>query len=172
MNHRRAQPAPTHVRMPGRRWLYPPTPDPPSDELSPAEPASTNAEAVSVNAAKRHQSNTMTGVAVGPEPQWFGNPFACKVLLQSDHISWQSNTSKKLPPTATFSGDLRRRMAAIEQKLHERAGNASLSCPAMPCSLVDVRLKKPKNAPLCLIFSQAQDASKGGERAPHLVSPS
>ena len=40
--------------------------------------------------------------------------------------------------------DLRRRMAAIEQEIHERTDNASLSCPAMPCSLVDIRFKNPK----------------------------
>ena len=43
-------------------------------------------------------------------------------------------------------------MAAIEQELHERTDNASLSCPAMPCSLVDTRFKNPKKAPLCLNF--------------------
>ena len=41
-------------------------------------------------------------------------------------------------------------MAAIEQEFHERTDNASLSCPAMPCSLVDTRFKNPKKAPLCL----------------------
>jgi hypothetical protein len=61
----------------------------------------------------------MSGVAVGPEQLWFRNTFTRNMLLQSDHLSWQSNPSKKLPPTATFSGDLRRRMAAIEQELHE-----------------------------------------------------
>ena len=35
-------------------------------------------------------------------------------------------------------------MAAIEQELHERADSASLSCPAMPCSLMDTHLKKPQ----------------------------
>jgi hypothetical protein len=66
----------------------------------------------------------------------------------------------------TTSGDLKRRMAAIERQLLERTENAT---PAMPCSIVDMRLKNPKNAPLCLTFSHAQDASSGGDRAPHLV---
>jgi hypothetical protein len=60
-------------------------------------------------------------------------------------------------------------MAAIEQELHERTDNASLSCPAMPCSLVDTRFKNPKKAPLCLTLSHAQDAFQGDDHAPHLV---
>jgi hypothetical protein len=48
----------------------------------------------------------------------------------------------------------------------------SLSCPPMPCSLVDACLKNPKKAPLCLTFSQAQDALPGGDRAPHLIPQS
>jgi hypothetical protein len=32
-------------------------------------------------------------------------------------------------------------------------------------------LEKPKKAPFCLIFSQAQDAFQGSQRALHLVSP-
>jgi hypothetical protein len=68
--------------------------------------------------------------------------------------------------------DLRRRMAAIEQELHERTDNASLSCPAMPCSLVDTRFKNPKKAPLCLTLSHARDAFQGGDRTLHLVPSS
>jgi hypothetical protein len=45
------------------------------------------------------------------------------------------------------------------------------SCPAAPCSPVDTCSKKPKKAPLCLIFSQALDAFQRGELAPHLLSP-
>src|SRR6266481_9521250 len=44
-------------------------------------------------------------------------------------------------------------MAAIEQELDERIDNASLSCPAMSCSLVDTRFKNPKRrhfVSLCL----------------------
>ena len=66
---------------------------------------------------------------------------------------------------------LKRRMAAIKEELHERTETAGPSCPAVPCSLVDTRFKKPKKAPLCLTFSRVQDAFQGGERAPHLVSP-
>jgi hypothetical protein len=69
---------------------------------------------------------------------------------------------------AKFS-DLRRRMAAIEQELHERRESVVHS-DAMFTS--GQTLENPKKAPLCLIFSQAQDAFSGGDRAPHLVSPS
>jgi hypothetical protein len=44
-------------------------------------------------------------------------------------------------------------MAAIEQELHERTHNASLSCPALPCSQVYIRFKNPKRrhfVSLCL----------------------
>jgi hypothetical protein len=60
-------------------------------------------------------------------------------------------------------------MAAIEQELHERTDNTSLSCPATPRSLVYTRFKNPKKAPLCLTFSQAQDLFSGSDLAPHLV---
>jgi hypothetical protein len=63
-------------------------------------------------------------------------------------------------------------MAAIEQELHEQTDNASLSCPALPCSLVDTRLKNSKKRPLCLTLSHAQDAFQRGDRAPHLVPSS
>jgi hypothetical protein len=64
--------------------------------------------------------------------------------------------------------DLRRRMAAIERELHARIDNAKSVVASDACSLVDMRLKNPKNAPLCLTFSQAQDVLQGGDRAPHL----
>jgi hypothetical protein len=66
---------------------------------------------------------------------------------------------------------LKRRMSAIEEELDERTDNASKSSHAAPCSLVYACSRNPKKAPLCLIFSEPQDAFQGNERAPHLVSP-
>jgi hypothetical protein len=63
-------------------------------------------------------------------------------------------------------------MAVIEQELHERTDKASLSCPAMLCSLVDIRCKNPKKAPLCLTLPHAQDALQRGDRAPQLIPSS
>jgi hypothetical protein len=74
-------------------------------------------------------------------------------------------------PISKFS-HVRRRMAAIEQRLHERSDDKRLSCPAMPCPQVDIRSKNPKKAPLCLTYSHAEDAFPGGDRAPHLDTPS
>jgi hypothetical protein len=64
---------------------------------------------------------------------------------------------------------LKRRMAAIKEKLHKQADNARPSCPAVPCSLVNTRIKNSKKAPLCLTFPQAQDAVEHGEHDPHLL---
>ncbi len=40
--------------------------------------------------------------------------------------------------------NLRRRMAAIKEELHERTDNAGPACPGVPCSLVYTHFKKPK----------------------------
>jgi hypothetical protein len=59
-------------------------------------------------------------------------------------------------------------MAAIEQELHEPESIV----PSDAVFTSGQTLENPKKAPLCLIFSQAQDAFSGGDRAPHLISSS
>jgi hypothetical protein len=66
---------------------------------------------------------------------------------------------------------LKRRMAAIKEKLHEHADNASPSCAATQCSPMNARAENSKNAPLCLTFSQAQEPFQHGDNDPHLLSP-
>jgi hypothetical protein len=67
---------------------------------------------------------------------------------------------------------LKRRMAAIKEELHEQSENAGPSCPAVPCSLVDMQIENSKNAPLCLTFAQAPDTFQHGEHDPHLLPQS
>jgi hypothetical protein len=47
---------------------------------------------------------------------------------------------------------LKRRVAAIQEELHEHADNAAAPCSGEPCSLVDICLKNPKTRHFVSLF--------------------
>ena len=89
------------------------------------------------------------------------------------NMETRSNVCHRVPIHAMTKdsrfSDLRRRMAAVEQELHERTDNAKAVVPSDAVFTSGQTLDKPKKGATLSHFFQAQDPFQGGAPAPHLI---